>query len=175
MFALILVIPFVILGACFVLVGPILFRLFQPCPVEEVTDEWLDAFSPANYAGMAGLLSDEDFRFLASQPGFDLSLYKKLRRERMLIFRQYMTRLILDFNRLYAATQHIFAQSSEDRSEIAARVARLKFRFTISVVHAEFSYLLCYVGFRSLAAQVLIARLEEMGAEVRQIRQLQTI
>jgi len=58
--------------------------------MEEITPEWLENFSTSVYHPMEGLLADEDFRFLSRQPGFDLSLYRKLRRERLRIFRQYL-------------------------------------------------------------------------------------
>ena len=68
---------------------PVLFGLFRKCTAEDITPEWLENFSVSTYSVMEGLLDDRDFDFLSRQSGFDLSLYRKLRRERLSIFRQY--------------------------------------------------------------------------------------
>ncbi len=115
---------------------------------------------------MQGLLSKEDFTFLSRQPGFDFSLYKKLRRERLRIFQQYLSRLIIDFNRLHTAACTLLAHSGEDRSDLFTRLIFLKLRFTVAVIQAEASYTLCCAGFRSLAVRGLILRLEEMSAQL---------
>jgi hypothetical protein len=115
---------------------------------------------------MQRLLSEEDFNFLSRQPGFDLSLYRKLRRDRLHIFRQYLNRLIGDFNRLHAVARVLLAGSQEDQSELALRLVWLKLRFSAAVLKTEANYLLCYLGYRSLPARSLISRLEEMNAHV---------
>lgn len=150
------------LGACFALLAPVLARLFRKCTAEEITADWLANFDPASYRPMHGLLSSEDFQFLVRQPGFDLSLYRKLRRERMLIYRQYLRRLISDFNRLHTYLRLVIAQSQEDRSALVMKLATLKLRFTFSVVQAEMSYYLCLVGVGTLATRSVVSQLEEM-------------
>lgn len=133
-----------------------------------------EEFTPAAYYPMKSLLSDEDFRFLAGQPGFDRSLYSKLKRERLVIFRQYLRRMIQDFNRLYLATKILISQHPEDHSDLAIRLMRLRVKFTLSVINAEFSYVLCRFGYRSIAVTAMIARLEELGGEFVRISQPQT-
>jgi hypothetical protein len=123
---------------------------------------------------MRALLAHDDFRFLASQPGFDLSLYRKLRRERMVIFRQYLRSLISDFNRLHAVARMLLAQSPADQSEVVARLFRLRLRFSISVLQAEGSYFLCYLGVHSRVVQHSIAALEEMTAQIGSLSTLRT-
>jgi hypothetical protein len=158
--------PFVILGVSLVMAAPVLVRLFWRCEMSEITPEWLESFSVASYYPMQGLLSDEDFRFLARQPGFDFSLYRKLRRERLLIFRQYLSRLILDFNRLHTTARFLIARGQEDRSDLIMRLFRLKIRFTFAVMASEMSYLCCRIGIGKLEVRSLIARLEEMSLEL---------
>jgi hypothetical protein len=145
---------------------PMLRWLCRKATIDENTPEWLENFSAATYYPMQALLSDEDFTFLSRQPGFDESLYRKLRRERLHIFQQYLIRLILDFNRLHAVARTILAHSSEDRSDAVAKLMRLKLQFSVAVFQAECSYLLCRVGFRFLAARRLIALLENMSLEL---------
>ena len=115
---------------------------------------------------MQSLLSDADFRFLARQPGFDRSLYRKLRRERMLIFRQYLRRVISDFNRLHTVARMLVATSPTDQSHMVARLFVLKARFGISVMQAEGSYVLCCLGYHALLAHRVVARLEDMSREL---------
>lgn len=148
---------------------PVLIKLCRKCTVDEITPEWLESFSPSTYYPMQGLLSEEDFNFLCRQPGFDLSLYRKLRRDRLRIFQQYLNRLIMDFNRLHATARAILASSPEDCSEFVTQLVWLKVRFSIAVLRVEMNYALCRVGFRSLATGVLILRLEEMNAHLTSI------
>lgn len=161
--------PLFLGGLSLALILPVLFKLCRKCTVDDITPEWLENFSPASYYPMEGLLAEEDFKFFCRQPGFDLSLYRKLRQDRLRIFRQYLNRLILDFNRLHATARAILASSPEDCSEFVTQLIWLKIRFSIAVLRVEANYLLCRFGFRSLAASVLIVRLEEMNARLSSI------
>jgi hypothetical protein len=163
--------PLVLGGFMLALFFPVLRWLCRRAAVEEITPEWLDAFSVAAYYPMQGLLSDEDFVFLSRQPGFDISLYRKLRRERLHIFRQYLIRLIVDFNRLHAFARLILSRSNQDRSDVVAKLLRLKLEFFMAVLQAECSYLLCRLGFRFLAARRLISALENMSLELATLSQ----
>lgn len=151
------------------LILPVLFKLCKKCTVDDITPEWLENFSPSTYYPMEGLLAEEDFKFLCRQPGFDLSLYRKLRRDRLRIFQQYLSRLIIDFNRLHAAARAILASSSEDCSELVSQLIWLRIRFSMAVLRVQANYALCLVGFRSLATGALIVRLEEMSAQLTSI------
>ncbi len=145
---------------------PVLAKLLKRCPAQEITSDWLETFSVSSYHPMEGLLSDEDFKFLSRQPGFDLSLYRKLRRERLRIFKQYLDRAIIDFNRLHTAVRTIVAHASYDCSDVAGKLIWLRIRFSWAVLKAEFSYHLCLLGFRSLAVRSLIGQLDEMYAQL---------
>ncbi len=162
----VILIPMVLCGLSLILVAPIVVKLYRRCRLEEITPEWLESFSPSSYYPMQGLLADEDFRFLLGQPGFDYSLYRKLRRERLHIFHQYLNRIIRDFNRLHAAARVILAHSHEDRSEMVGQLMWLKVRFSAAAIHGELSYLLCWLGFRTLAARAMIVHLEQMSSQL---------
>jgi hypothetical protein len=158
--------PLLLGGLILALFFPMLRWLCRKAAMEEITPEWLESFSVAAYYPMQDLLSDEDFTFLSRQPGFDESLYRKLRRERLHIFRQYLIRLIIDFNRLHSIARMILARSSQDRSESVAKLMKLKFQFSLAVLQADCSYRLCCIGFRFLAARTLIGVLENMSLEL---------
>ena len=166
------VLMFALVGA---LVVPVLARLFRRCRMETITPEWLENFSPSSYYPMERLLNDEDFQFLSRQPGFDLSLYRKLRRDRLRIFRQYFNRLISDFNRLHTIARLSLAQSQGDHSELMYRLVALKLRFSISVLRIEFTYVWCRLGLQSLSVTAAIAKLEEMSAFLNSIAGPQAI
>jgi hypothetical protein len=142
------------------------FKLQSRCSLEELSPDWLANFSIASYEPMHALLCDEDFAFLSQQPGFDLPLYRKLRKERLRIFRQYMNRLITDYNRLHAGARILLASTSYDQSDMMTRLIWLKLKFSKAVLHAEMNYLLCCVGFQTLTVRALIKRLEELSAQV---------
>lgn len=142
--------------------------------MEELTPEWVENFSVSYYAPMVGLLSDEDFKFLARQPGFDFTLRRKFRRERLVIFRGYLYKLIADFNRLHLAIRLIISRSQEDHSHLVAQLMWLKLRFSLSVMRVEFSYALCWLGVNTLHVHSLVSYLEQMNEQLRAVSALQT-
>ena len=145
---------------------PVLRKLYRKCRIEEINPEWLANFSVSEYEPMQALLAQDDFTFLSRQPGFDLSLHRKLRRDRLHIFRQYMGRLITDFNKLHFYTRMQIAHSAQDHSELLQRLIWLKIRFSVTVIRTQVNYLLCCLGLRSLAVRALLAQLAEMHAQV---------
>ena len=144
----------------------IVLCLQRPCSREEITPEWLASFSISAYQPMRALLCEEDFSFLSRQAGFDLVLYKKFRRDRLRIFRQYMNGLIADYNRLHMAARMLLAETPQDQSEMLTRLIRSKVTFGAVVFRAELNYLLCCIGFRTLAVRALLVRLEELSSQV---------
>jgi hypothetical protein len=158
--------PVLLVSVAFALFVPVLLRLLRKCPAEEITADWLESFSVASYYPMERLLNDEDFKFLSRQAGFDLSLYRKLRRDRLHIFKQYLNRSIVDFNRMHAAIRTIIALSKRDCSDVVSRLIWLRLSFSCAVLKAEISYRLCLIGFHSLAVRSLIGRLEEMNSQL---------
>jgi hypothetical protein len=118
---------------------------------------------------MEGLLSNEDFTFLSRQPGFDASLYRKLRRDRLRIFRQYFLRLIRDFSRLHSIARALLAETTEDHSDLLMKMISLKVRFSLSVLYVEMNYWWCFVRFRPLVVRTLIGSLEEMSRELQSL------
>ncbi len=158
--------PLLVIGLTLVLFVPVITRLLKKSLPQEITPEWLENFSVASYYPMESLLGDEDFKFLSRQPGFDLSLYRKLRRDRLHIFKQYLNRAIVDFNRLHTAARAVLPYANEDCSDQVSRLIWLKIRFSYSVLKAEWSYRMCFIGFKSLAVRELLCHLEEMNTQL---------
>jgi hypothetical protein len=161
-------------GTYVALITPTLRRLCRPCKVDEFTPQWLERFSAHSYDPMEQLLNPEDFAFLSRQPGFDFALYRKLRRDRLRIFRQYLNRMIGDFNRLHAVARMLTAHSPEDQSEMFTRLIWLKVRFSLAVLRAESRYLCCFIGARSVSVRELILQLDELSGQVTAMSTMQS-
>lgn len=156
--------PLFVFFAILVVLIPVLAKIFRQCHLEEVTPDWLESFSPANYKAMELLLADEDFDFLLRQPGFDASIGKKLRQDRIRIFRQYLHRLISDFNRLHTYARFLIVHNQiVDQSAVLSRLIRLRIRFSITVMQLELSLTLAYFGFQPRLAGRVVAQLTEMA------------
>lgn len=147
-------------------VAPVLRRLLRRTTIDDVTPEWVESFSVERYRPMLGLLADEDFTFLSRQPGFDPSIYKKLRRERLAIFEQYLNRLILDFKKLHATARYFVARSEEDRSDVAMRLVRLRWAFTMNVLEVQMQLHLCKIGIGTVQARMIVAQLQQMSEQL---------
>ena len=155
-----------LLGIPALAVSPTIRRLFRKAKVEDITPEWLEDFSVATYLPMTRLLSTEDFAFLASQPGFDAALYRKFRSDRLRIFRQYLHRMISDFNRLHLAARLLLSQAPQDESQLFGRLVLLKLLFVVSVLRVEIRYMLCKAGLQTVSVAALIQRLDAMSAQL---------
>lgn len=153
----------IVCGLALAALAPVLGRLFAKPSVEEITPEWLEHFSLDRYRAMSGLLASDDFAFLSRQPGFDLSLYKKLRRERLQIFRQYFNRLIIDFNRLHLTARALVARNDQDASELAPKLFHLQISFCKAVLRTECAYVFCRFGLCTLDVQSLIEPLQSLS------------
>jgi hypothetical protein len=159
----------IVLGLGLSATVPVLRRLYRKPQLDEITPEWLESFSLDRYRSMSTLLGDDDFAFLSRQPGFDLSLYKKLRRERLAIFRQYLDRLISDFNRLHVTARMLVAQSTEDSSAVATRLIRLQFEFSKAVFRTELSYRLCRLGLCTVNVKYVLDPLQALSEQLSQL------
>jgi hypothetical protein len=157
-------------GSGAALLVPVLRRLCRNYTVEDISPEWLESFSVASYYPMRVLFSADDFEFLSRQPGFDRALKRKLRRDRLLIFKQYLDRMIADFNRLHTLARFVLAQSSEDRSDLVGRLLWLRVRFGLTVLRVQFTYRLYWLGVPSFSVTILIRYLEEMTAQLSLLR-----
>ena len=145
---------------------PVLRRLFRTAFADEITPEWLANFSAESYLVMEGLLGGEDFRFLSRQPGFDLSLQRKLRRERIDILQMYLNRMIGDFNRLHLVARLLVAQSKQDQSAVLLQLVWLRVRFSLSAVRMSYSLWLCRFGLSTLPVRSIVAQLGAMSEQM---------
>jgi hypothetical protein len=153
----------IVVGPSAFVIVPTIRRLFLKPAIREITPQWLEEFSPDRYRSMASLLANDDFAFLLRQPGFELKLYRKLRRERLAIFRQYLDRLVLDFRRLHMTARMLAAQNSEDSTEPTQALFKLQWSFNLALVRTEFEYSLCRFGLAAVHVQRLIEPLRSLS------------
>src|ERR1700722_16959829 len=81
----------------------LLFRRLIAGPKKlPVSVDWISELSATRYRPMERLLADDDYRFLASQPGCDNKMLRRVRSERRRLFRGYLACLSRDFGRVSA-------------------------------------------------------------------------
>ena len=116
-----------------------LFRAYRGAPGAGVNSEGLDSdqFSVARYEPMGKLLAEEDFLFLAAQPGYRPEIGAKLRRERRRIFRLYLRELSHDFHRLHAEARRMVSGSTADQSELVSLLLRQQLAFWRAMASIE--------------------------------------
>ena len=120
--------------------------------------DWMDSFSVAKYRPMERLLSTADFEFLASQPGYDSSIVRKLRKERRRLFSSYLNSMIRDFKKLHSTATHLALSASGDREEFASTLIKQKFAFQRTVITVRGRLLLYSFGIGKVDITGLVDR-----------------
>lgn len=133
----------------------------------DVSPEWLRSFSTARYRPMERVLAEDDFRFLASQCGYEPRIERKLRAARRRVFRQYLRCLRKDFARLEACLRWLMVHSPVDRPDLARVLRRYKFAFLCALVGAEARLLLHGFGLQPADAGRLVGVLDLLRGELK--------
>jgi hypothetical protein len=154
----------VLIAASFAVLFWILASRFN---ANECTAEWLDGFSPESYAPMERLLDRRDIEFLASQPGYQRDIARRLMAERRKIFAAYLGHLIRDFNQLVQIGKLMVVYATEDRQELARGLWRQQMRFYWNICAVRLQLALYPLDWRVADAQPLVAALGAMRNHVR--------
>ncbi len=131
--------------------------------------DWWEGFSAASYAPMARLLDNRDYTFLAQQKGYDASIARRLRRERIGVFQTYLGDMIRDFERLMKLARFIAVFADEDQTRFAEGWSRLRLRFYGSVIAVEARVLLHWLGMSSVDARELLSSLQLLEARAQKL------
>ncbi len=123
-------------------------------------------FSLARYEPMGRLLSEEDFLFLAAQPGYRPEIGARLRGERRRIFRRYLRELARDFHRLHAEARRMVANSTAEHSELVGMLLRQQVTFWRGLVAIEVRLALGGVGLGKVDVRGLVEAIEGMRLEL---------
>ncbi len=156
-------------GALIVVMALVLRRLISPGHCELVSAEWLSRFSVAKYRPMERLFSDEDYLYLSKQEGYRPEMAKRLRRERIAIFRGYLKCMSADFRRLEAAISFWMAHSSEDMPDLAKALLKRRVRFFLALASARWRVLLYGFGLSVSDVRRLADSLDDMRVHLRQM------
>jgi hypothetical protein len=111
-------------------------------------------FSAARYNAAGRLLSDEDERFLAEQPGYTKAIGRKFRSDRRRIFRLYVRQLACDFQDLHAAARRMVAESPQEYSGLVGTLMRQQFVFWWAMANIEMRMILPLFGHADLTRAI---------------------
>ena len=90
------------------------------------------------YAAMARLLSQDDLRFLRSQPGFGRDSERKFRRERARIFRAYCHSMSQDFSLVMSAAR-VIAATGQNSQDVSGDLITMQFAFQSTLWRATWA------------------------------------
>jgi hypothetical protein len=118
---------------------------------------------------MLRLLDATDFQFLRSQKGFTAEMEKRLRRQRVQVFRGYLRLLVADFDRIVAALRVILAQSAIDRPELASLVLQRRLSFALGLIGVQCRLALFGLGWSSMDVSELIRLFDGMRLQLHEL------
>jgi len=124
------------------------------------------SFSMERYRPMARLLADDDFAFLAAQPGYRPQIGSRLRRARRQVFRIYLRELAADFHRLHAAARLALVNSPAEHAELVGILMRQQVFFWRAMAGVEFRLTLDQVGLGKVDASGLMDAFEQMRVDL---------
>ena len=144
----------------------LLYRTLASRQNGEVPMDQSLVLAPGKYRPMERLLQEEDFRFLASQPGFSARLGRRFRTERRRVFRAYLRSLSMDFGRVSKACQMLVIHAAEDRGDLAKGIIRQRLMFALGILAVEGRLLLHAAGVGAVDVRDLVESLETMQAQI---------
>ena len=140
-----------------------------PAMVQAGMLDWLDGFSAVRYRPMQRLLSDVDEQFLQGRVGGDHRVARRLRRQRIAIFAQYLSEMRRDFSRLSQAMRELVTCAPDDQSELISSLIGMEWRFRRNLVSVYFRLGLYTLGLGKLNVSQLVHGLESFETGIRQL------
>jgi hypothetical protein len=134
-----------------------------------VSVDWINDLSVARYRPMERLLSEEDYRFLSSQPGFEKKALRRIRSERRRVFRGYLACLSRDFSLVGAALRLMMMYSAQDRPDLAGILYKQQALFAFGMLAVQWRLLLHACGLGTVDVRGLVSAMEFMRLELRQM------
>jgi len=119
-------------------------------------------FSLSRYQPMEHLLSEEDFAFLASQPGYEPKIGARWKRERRRIFRLYLDDLKRDFRRLHIQARVMAANADAESAELVGILMRQQVMFWRAMASLELRLALRTAGIGKVDIRPFIELIEAM-------------
>jgi hypothetical protein len=132
-----------------------------------VTTEWLADLSDDRYRPMLRLLDEADFRFLRAQKGYSPALERRLRCQRVEVFRGYLRTLESDFKRVSLGLKIMLVQSECDRPDLASALIHRQLTFACTLLHVQVRVLLFRRGLATVDASEVIRMFDGMRLELK--------
>ena len=123
-------------------------------------------YDPDRYRPMTRLLDQEDFDFLAAQPGFQPEIARKLRSQRRRVMRLYLRALSKDFNQLHARARRLVADAPEEHHNLVGILIRQRATFFRVRSMVEMRLALDWLLPGSVDIRPLLGALEKLQAEL---------
>jgi|SRR5579863_9316030 len=158
---------FVLLGAAFFVV----FRQLASRGPAPSSEDWENIFAPSRYKPMDRLLDPADYRFLESQGVCDRGLTRRVRANRVRIFRGYARCLARDFTRVSSAIRMFMIQAPADRSALAGLILKQRLLFSTNMLSLQFRLTLHSFGWSAPTVDVrnLVEALDTMRIQLRSL------
>lgn len=115
---------------------------------------------------MTRLLDQEDFEFLAAQPGFRPEIARKLRTQRRRVMRMYLRAVSKDFNLLHARARRLVAAAPEEHHNLVGVLIRQRATFFRVRSMVEMRLALDWLLPGTVDIRPLIGALEKLQAEL---------
>lgn len=148
-------------------------RLLSKGRNAEADLEWSSEFSIARYRPMERLFLEEDYDFLAAQPGFHPKIAKKLQAERRRVFRRYLRCLRHDFERLATAAKVLLLEAPVDSPDLARGLLKQRMIFSYAMANVETRLVLQTLGIGKVDVRPLVDAVESMRLHLRQLSHAQ--
>jgi hypothetical protein len=114
------------------------------------------------YQPMLRLLSPEDEALVATNK----TLAKKLKKQRIQIFREYLSCLSGDYGRLLAGVRSAMVSSGVDRPDLAAAVAKNEAMFALALCRVEYRLFLHSLGLSTVDVSGLVESIASLRNQV---------
>jgi len=131
--------------------------------------DWDNLFSPSRYKPMERLLDPTDYRFLESQPAFNRKMARRVRSNRVNMFRGYARCLARDYSRVSAAVRILMVHAPVDRSALTGLLLKQRLLFSYNMASLEGRLFLHSLGWTAPVVDVrsMVDSLDTLCAQLR--------
>lgn len=159
--------------ALFVVLGLVFVALFRSVGSRSrasvMPADWDTIFSPARYKPMERLLDPTDYHFLESQPAFNRKMARRVRSNRVNMFRGYARCLARDYSRVSAAVRILMVHAPVDRSALTSLLLKQRLEFSLNMATLEGRLIMHSLGWTAPAVDVrsMVESLDNLCAQLR--------
>ncbi len=136
---------------------------------------WSNEFSIAKYRPMERLFLEEDYDFLAAQPGFHPRISRKLQAERRKVFRHYLRCLRRDFDRLSTTSKLLLLHAQQDQPELARSLLKQRLIFNGAMAMVQCRLVMQGFGLGTVDVRRLVDAVEGMRDQLRNLAERATV